>query len=450
MSADKTTFEKLKRILKVSNSIKMEQMRKILRLDEEIFNEKIIDWAEEFDFIIERDYINFNKNTVDSFINLLDEQFDAWEKMETTKNGKIEKFESDIEIRLEPQQKEFEAKEISEKGKEYEEYFVNLGKKYLKSKQYQEALSNFQQARKVSENLFDINLTIEADYLIKQTENLIKEAQQLRNIISFKGAYISEFEELKANVIQELETQLKEKFTLVSKIEWDTKMGFSVKDHRITGIGLYECGLTTLPESISNLSSLKVLYLGWNEFKTVPESIGDLSSLKELNLNHNKLTTLPESIGNLKSLENLDLSTNKFTTLPELIGDLSSLKELNLQYNKLTTLPKSIGNLKSLENLDLSINKLTTLLESIENLKSLENLDLSTNKFTTLPESIGDLSSLKELDLRWNKLTTLPETMMNLTFLKTLYISKSTLDSKAKSVLKQLKKKQKELEIIKK
>ncbi len=60
------------------------------------------------------------------------------------------------------------------------DFLVNLGNKYFNSKQYQEALSNYQQARKVSEDLYDINLTIEIDDLITQTENLIKIEQEAK------------------------------------------------------------------------------------------------------------------------------------------------------------------------------------------------------------------------------------------------------------------------------
>jgi len=68
---------------------------------------------------------------------------------------------------------------------------------------------------------------------------------------------------------------------------------------------------------------------------------------------NNQLTTLPESIGNLTSLTTLYLEFNQLTTLPESIGNLTSLTTLYLEFNQLTTLPESIGNLTSLTYLDL-------------------------------------------------------------------------------------------------
>ncbi len=72
MSIDKATIEKLKKILKVSDSIKMEQMRRMLKLDQEAFDEKLLDWEGEFGFRIDRDYVNINVKTVDDFINQLE------------------------------------------------------------------------------------------------------------------------------------------------------------------------------------------------------------------------------------------------------------------------------------------------------------------------------------------------------------------------------------------
>lgn len=129
--------------------------------------------------------------------------------------------------------------------------------------------------------------------------------------------------------------------------------GFSVEDMRIKQLGLYECGLATLPDSI-----------------------GTLSSLEYLDLENNQLNTLPESIGNLTKLEKLILTGNKLKTLPQSIGDLISLKKLVLKDNLLTTLPKSVGNLRNLELLVLSGNHMQYLPNSIKDLPQLKVLDL--------------------------------------------------------------------------
>ncbi len=337
-------------------------------------------------------------------------------------------------------------KKISTNRKKYD-YFVNLGENYVKSKQYKEALNNYQNAHKASEELYDANLTIEINNIIKQTENLIKKDReekekvrreaQLRQIISFRSAQILQFE---ADVLQEIEKLTNNQFTLVNKVEFATKMSFSAENQRVNGIGLYECGVSILPESIGNLTSLTHLVLSFNELTTLPDSIGNLALLEMLNLRRNKLTTLPDSIGNLASLTHLNLSSNELTTLPNSIGNLKSLQTLQLIRNQLTTLPESITKLEIIKilrfsyMLNLESNRLTNLPESIGNLTSLSHLNLSSNELTTLPDSIGNLKSLKTLQLIRNQLTTLPESITKLESLEILRLSYNKLKNLPESI----------------
>ncbi len=151
-----------------------------------------------------------------------------------------------------------------------------------------------------------------------------------------------------------------------------------------------------------------------------------------LDLGRNRLTSLPESIGNLTSLTNLDLSRNYLTSLPESIGNLTSLTNLNLFNNCITSLPESIGNLKLLTNLNLLKNILISLPDSIGNLKLLKKLNLYDNSLTSLPESIRNLSSLEELDLIKNPIKTLPNLPIDL--LKRLHFQSNHLTPKGQQL----------------
>jgi hypothetical protein len=188
---------------------------------------------------------------------------------------------------------------------------------------------------------------------------------------------------------------------IVNEIE-HAKFGIKFKDGNIIGLGLNDIKLTTLPESIGTLKSLKNLSLMDNQLSTLPTSIGNLGSLIEIYLGGNQLTALPEAVWNLTSLELLGLGNNALTALPEAVGNLTSLEALNVANNQLTTLPESIGNLKSLSSFSLEFNKLTALPESIGNLSSLTYLYLNGNHLTTLPESMWNLKSLEILKLKDN------------------------------------------------
>jgi len=82
-------IEKIRKMMKVSDELKMGIMQKALGLDEETFFENIIDWAVEFGFVIENDRIIINKETVSDFINMLDAQFQEWDRLEESKEGKV-------------------------------------------------------------------------------------------------------------------------------------------------------------------------------------------------------------------------------------------------------------------------------------------------------------------------------------------------------------------------
>ncbi len=203
----------------------------------------------------------------------------------------------------------------------------------------------------------------------------------------------------------------------------------------VLSIRLWQNNLTGyIPESIGNLTSIRILYLNSNQLTgSIPESIGNLTSLIDLSLSNNQLTgSIPESIGNLTSLTYLHFGRNQLTgSIPESIGNLTSLRSLYLDENQLTgSIPESIGNLTSLRFLGLSSNKLTgSIPECIGNLTSLTDLSLANNQLTgSIPERIGNLTSLTNLHFGKNQLTgSIPESIGNLTSLRSLYLYENQL-----------------------
>jgi len=175
--------------------------------------------------------------------------------------------------------------------------------------------------------------------------------------------------------------------------------GFEVKDSKIIGIGLFNCGLTNFPEQILKFKSLEKLNLADNKLETLPESISELRNLKKLDLSINKLNSIPESIGKLEFLKSLVLEQNQLESLPESIGNLKNLKVLNLRENKLKNLPNNIGNLISLKKLNLKANQLNHIPESIGELNDIESLILGNNNLSELPWTIWKLKNLNFLHL---------------------------------------------------
>ncbi len=191
----------------------------------------------------------------------------------------------------------------------------------------------------------------------------------------------------------------------ITYISWDDLM---VNVDKIIYLDCSDNNLTTLPESIGNLTQLQRFYCCSTQLTALPESIGNLTQLQTFYCSSNRLTALPESIWNLTQLKEFCCSSNRLTALPESISNLTQLEEFNCEYNRLTTLPESIGNLTQIQKFCCSSNHLTALPESIGNIAQLQLFDCGDNQLTALPESIGNLTQLKEFCCSSNQLRTLP------------------------------------------
>ncbi|MHA1193176.1 MAG: leucine-rich repeat domain-containing protein [Promethearchaeota archaeon] len=236
-----------------------------------------------------------------------------------------------------------------------------------------------------------------------------------------------------AMALKDLESLIGKQIPQVKKTTWTPygftwdAFGFKVEGDEVIELGLHNCELPSLPESIGNLTSLKKISLIVNRITFFPKSLKRLIALQYLNLGANNLTTLPEIICDLISLKELDLGNNNLTSLPKCISNLKSLEMLNFEGNNLETLPESISHLKSLKILKLGLNQINILPESIFYLESLRNLQLKENNIENLPESVGNLISLEKLDLSNNNLASLPDSISNLSLLEKLVLVENDL-----------------------
>ena len=114
---------------------------------------------------------------------------------------------------------------------------------------------------------------------------------------------------------------------------------------------------------------------------SLPESISDMTQLSVLYANYNQLTELPQNIINLENLFFLVLSFNNITNLPNQIGSLSNLYWLDMGYNQLDSLPESIGNLENLVYMWIFNNNLSYLPDSFCNL----NVNWNSDDYSFLP-----------------------------------------------------------------
>ena len=82
-------IEKLRKIIKVSESMEISQLAIMLDMDENQVLKRLVNWADQFGFIIRGKEVIFNKDTADSFIATIDKQYASWDKKTQDKDGKV-------------------------------------------------------------------------------------------------------------------------------------------------------------------------------------------------------------------------------------------------------------------------------------------------------------------------------------------------------------------------
>lgn len=204
--------------------------------------------------------------------------------------------------------------------------------------------------------------------------------------------------------------------------------------HERSELILNDATITSIPESIGNLTGLRVLGLAFTNISRLPESIGQLSMLEELDLKYTRLTSLPDTTGKLSNLKTLNLSDSKITFLPEAIGTLKNLQTLNLNGSQIRILPKAIGQLTSLQELDISITRIEKIPDELCRLHHLQYLYLHGTRISALPDSIGELISLRKLSLSSTPISNLPESIGKLINLQELYLTGTNILSLPDSV----------------
>ncbi|KAK3273495.1 hypothetical protein CYMTET_18285 [Cymbomonas tetramitiformis] len=172
----------------------------------------------------------------------------------------------------------------------------------------------------------------------------------------------------------------------------------------ITELDLRSNQLTSLPEELTELRTLRSVKLNYNKFTTFPPVLTNLPRLTSLEMSGNQLQALDDVFGKLSVIKEIDFSGNQLAQLNPCISKLNTLNSINLENNLLTSLPEEIGHMRNLSRLDMSTNRLYHLPNSLGKLAPLSRIDVSANNLSMVPPSMGHLKGLREFDLRYNDL----------------------------------------------
>ncbi|GJP33734.1 hypothetical protein CLOM_g3451 [Closterium sp. NIES-68] len=206
------------------------------------------------------------------------------------------------------------------------------------------------------------------------------------------------------------------------------------KNLQLLKIGKWENGfwddsnLESMPETLGNLTKLSELTIASDRLSQLPGVFGPLgASLSSIRIRSMELSSLPDSMTLLTSLTNLELECMVLSQLPEAMHSLSALTSLTLSCcGTLTHLPETLGSLPRLAHLKLhSCRFLSELPASTTALSSLESLTISRcASFSALPKFFGRLKSLRTLHLDvFESFESLPESMGDMQHLEKFFVS---------------------------
>lgn len=137
---------------------------------------------------------------------------------------------------------------------------------------------------------------------------------------------------------------------------------------RLEILDLYHNRLKFLPKEIGRMKHLHTLAVSNNQLWKFPDEIGKLIKLKALYAHHNKLDGLPVLPPELKLV---DIGYNQFRDFPVSLNNLTKLEELDFSFNQITEVPVGLLKITNLKTVFFGSNEFTNDREKAGMLDSL-------------------------------------------------------------------------------
>lgn len=176
--------------------------------------------------------------------------------------------------------------------------------------------------------------------------------------------------------------------------------------------------ITSLPESIGNLTKLEYLYIANSTIESIPASVSKLESLTDLEIyNCPAMTKFPREIAQMKNLISINLGQNYQWDPEDMRQGLTELFDgpsrekiqiLYVDHCRLHTFPSNASNLKAIGLLEATGCGLKEFPEAMGSDIRMVLLYLDYNDLTSLPDNFIGIGDFEEISINYNKLTTFP------------------------------------------
>jgi hypothetical protein len=137
----------------------------------------------------------------------------------------------------------------------------------------------------------------------------------------------------------------------VLPLDWESVVGKYPGARRkiVITLEIINCDVKLLPKWVTELHSLKKLWLSGNVLWALPDELANLTQLEELCLEYTQLSELPYVVTQLHSLKRLWLNGNELRTLPDELARLAQLEELDISDNYFIEIPRILGSLPAID-----------------------------------------------------------------------------------------------------